>query len=84
MTERAAPAEVAALLHRHLARLDAERRTRAALIEALDAYSASLKVTNARAGQIAGRLRRAAAQLDADAELFRRERCPALAGRPAA
>jgi hypothetical protein len=66
------PADVAALLRRNLARLDAERRTRAALIEALDAYSCTLKVTNIVAGALAGRLRRLTAAYDADAERLRR------------
>jgi hypothetical protein len=53
MNEPAAPVEVAALLRRRLARLNAERRTPAALIEALDACSTPLKVANIMVGQVA-------------------------------
>jgi hypothetical protein len=69
----APPADVAALLRRYLARLDAERGTPAAVIEALDAYTHRLKWRNMVAGALAGRLRRLAAEYDADAERLRRQ-----------
>jgi hypothetical protein len=84
MSEPTAPAKVAALLRRRLARLDAERRTRAGLIEALDAYSTELKVANITAGQVAGRLRRLAARYDSDADSVRRQRRATRTGRAAA
>jgi hypothetical protein len=74
---------VAALLRRHLAHLDSVRRARAELIEALDAYSGQLKAANIAGGQIAGRLRRAAAHCDADAERLDRQRREAITTRRA-
>jgi hypothetical protein len=67
----APPAQVAALLRRYLAELEAEL-TRQALIRELEAYTASLEVENVVADALAGRLRRLASAYDADAERLRR------------
>jgi hypothetical protein len=72
MRSTARQAEVAARLRRYIAQHDEDRRTRCALIRALDAYSYRLKVENMVAGALVGRLRRDAAQYDADAERIRR------------
>jgi hypothetical protein len=68
------PAAVAALLRRELALVDRDRRTRQALIFALEDYACRLRLQNMVAGELAGRLRRMAANCDADADRLARQR----------
>jgi hypothetical protein len=73
-TEPSEPAAVAALLRRRIAEHDQDRRTRQALIRALEDYAYQLKVENMTAAAIIGRLRRMAADHDVDADRLRRQR----------
>jgi hypothetical protein len=68
------PADVAARLRHRIAQHEEDRRTRRALIRALDAFIHDLKVRNTMAARLVGRLRRAAAEYEADAERARQQR----------